>query len=131
MNYGLEFPISRSDIDGLTMIKDVKKLVSFHLKNLLFTSPGEKISDPSYGVGIKRYLFEPLTGATKNIIKDNIKTQIRTNLSYLNLKGIDVSSSEDDSSVSISIKYQVSGTKISDIVNYDISLATQSAPSLY
>ena len=131
MNYGLDFPISRSDVDGLTMIKDVKKLVSFHLKNLLFTSPGEKISDPSYGIGIKRYLFEPLTPATRNIVRDNIRSQIRSKLSYLNLKGIDVKSSEEDSSISISIKYQVSGTKISDIVNFDISRSSDSTPSLY
>ena len=131
MNYGLDFPISRSDIDGLTMIKDVKKLVNFHLKNLLFTSPGEKISDPSYGIGIKRYLFEPLTPDTRNIIKDNIKSQIRSKLSYLNLKAVDVKSSEEESSVHVSIKYQISGTKISDIVDFDIGLSMDSTPNLY
>ena len=76
MNYAPLIPLKRSNKDGYEMLTDIKDVVRFHLKNLLLTSPGERISDPSYGVGLRRFLFEPMTGATYGIIQDNINVQI-------------------------------------------------------
>ena len=132
MNLAPKFPISRGVEDSFKMIGEVKDLVNFHLKNLLFTSPGEKISDPSYGIGIKRFLFEPLLPSTAVIIEDNIRTQVRSNLSYLNLKDVQVTLLEEDHQISVVIKYQVEGTKLVEVAEFDISLsATADAPSIY
>ena len=128
MKYGPSLPLKRSDVDGFDMLKDGKRLISFHLKNLLFTSPGEKIEDPAYGIGIRRFLFEPLTPSSVNIIKGEIETQISVNLSYLNLKSVDIDMDEEGSSISVSIKYQVAGTNFSDVAQYDVSLK-EASPS--
>ena len=54
---GVALPLELSSIDGFQMIKTVKKLVSQNLKMLILTVPGERVMIPSFGVGVKTYLF--------------------------------------------------------------------------
>ena len=51
-------PLRRSSIDGFVMNKSLKSLVQQNLKMLILTNPGERVMIPSYGIGIKRFLFE-------------------------------------------------------------------------
>ena len=128
MNLAPVIPLQLDDQNGYAMTTDVKKLIAFHLKNLLLTSKGEKISDPNYGVGLKRYLFEPLTMATSNEIKDQIQNQISRYLSYINVANIMVIDSEEDYSLSVKISYNISGTGVAETttINADGSTSTPS-----
>ena len=76
MNYAPFVPLRLNSQNGYEMMTSVKQLIRFHLKNLVLTAPGEKISKPNYGVGIRRYLFEPLNESTAAIIEGNIRSQI-------------------------------------------------------
>jgi phage baseplate assembly protein W len=99
-----QIPLKFDDRDGYADIAGIKALVKFHLKNLLLTYPGEKISDPEYGVGIKKYLFEPLTEETLNYIEDEVETAIISNLRYLT--GVKVSAEEiGPNSINVKIRY--------------------------
>ena len=54
-----KLPLSRNDIDGFYgLTKDIVENTRQNLKNLILTSPGEKIMDPEFGVGLRRLLFE-------------------------------------------------------------------------
>ena len=53
----VKLPLTRNVIDGFTMIKDFKTLVEQNLKMLILTDPGERVMDPNYGVGARRFLF--------------------------------------------------------------------------
>lgn len=46
------------------------------IKNILLTVPGEKPFNPSFGVGMNEYLFQPLSTLTKQIIKNRILAQL-------------------------------------------------------
>ena len=56
--FGPKWPLSQGNEDTFKLYDDVKQQINFYLKNLLLTSPGENISDPNYGVGIRQFLFE-------------------------------------------------------------------------
>ena len=99
-----QIPLKFDDRDGYADVNGIKALVKFHLKNLLLTYPGEKISDPEYGVGIKKYLFEPLTEETLNYIEDEVEIAIINNLRYLT--GVKVSAAESGpNSINVKIRY--------------------------
>lgn len=57
-----ELPIDINNESKFIMIKDSLKNAKQKLKNIIFTNPGEKLMDPAFGVGIKKYLFEPASG---------------------------------------------------------------------
>ena len=58
MIYAPLIPLQFDDTYGYQNVADVKQLIKFHLTNLLLTNPGERITMPGYGVGIKQFLFE-------------------------------------------------------------------------
>jgi len=51
-------PLRYSTTDGYQMNKTIKRLIKQNLKMLLLTNPGERVMDPTFGVGLSAYLFE-------------------------------------------------------------------------
>ena len=47
------------------------------IKNLLFTSKGERFFQPNLGAGLKAYLFENISQTTASIIKRDIQNTIQ------------------------------------------------------
>ena len=120
MNYAPSLPLKRDNVSGYEMITNIRRLAKFHLKNLLLTNPSEKISDPSYGVGLRAYLFEPAMGSTYSIIEDNISTQIRAYLPYIYVKNLVVSGDPDRYSLYIKIEYSLVDTNIADTLQLQV-----------
>ena len=92
------------------MYDDVKDQISFYLKNLILTSPGENISDPNYGVGLRRFLFEQNLTSTRESIRSSVSNQISKYLFYLDVQDIEVgatSSEIDSNSMTIRIVYYI------------------------
>ena len=110
------FPLKFDDKDGYANVASIKALVHFHLKNLLLTYKGEKISDLNYGIGVKKYLFEPLTIEVLNFIEDEIQLAVVNYLRYLS--AVQVSAIESGpNKINIKIKYIIPsiGADILDI----------------
>ena len=54
-----KIPLKVDQVDGpYGLIKDYVELVKQNFKMLLLTNPGERIMNPDFGVGLRRYLFE-------------------------------------------------------------------------
>ena len=108
--YGPKFPLSKGNHDIFELYDDVKGQISFYLKNLILTSPGENISDPEYGVGLRRFLFEPNIDSYRGALSSTISEQIYTYLPFLTLEQVSVNSSAeqiDDYNISIKIRYSL------------------------
>ena len=57
--------------------------------------PGERIWIPSFGVGIRSYLFEQLTEATTYLIKQAIQDQVRAYAPYISRLSVTVEKASD------------------------------------
>ena len=56
--YQPNYPLKYTDIDGpYQSIKNIKDTIKQNVKMVVLTSPGERVMDPSFGVGIRKYLF--------------------------------------------------------------------------
>ena len=64
-------PISK-DIRKKTKESSIKQAV----RNLLLTSPGERMFNAEWGCGIRAYLFEPISDTIASEIKDMIITSL-------------------------------------------------------
>jgi phage baseplate assembly protein W len=93
-------PLNVGPVDGFyTPIKDYKNLVIQNFKMLLLTSPGEKIMNPDFGVGMKDFLFEQNVTQTQNAIASRINSQVNKYLPYINISDINFSTREQDDSL--------------------------------
>tara|TARA_B100000287_G_scaffold86833_1_gene79438 strand:- start:39602 stop:40000 length:399 start_codon:yes stop_codon:yes gene_type:complete len=111
---GPELPLNRTEQFGVySQITSYKEEVKQNFKNLLLTSPGERMMNPDFGVGLRRYLFEPRVHAAPQI-RQRIEQQVNKYLPYIRISSIefdtghyDPSVYEDSNVISIKIIYDV------------------------
>jgi hypothetical protein len=55
----VRWPFKQDDNGGFDSISEAEFVdaIKFSIKNVLLTNPGEKISDPLFGIGLRKYLF--------------------------------------------------------------------------
>ncbi len=73
-----------------TVTKTIVEAVQQNLKNLVLPSPGERVMDPDFGVGVRNYLFENASEATYGAIKSRINQQVSTYLPFIDIEDIDI-----------------------------------------
>ena len=81
--WGPSLPITRSDEDGFKLTKEIKEQIKQNFKMLLLTIPGERTWDINFGIGLKKYLFEPNVESTHRTIALRIDEQVKTYLPYV------------------------------------------------
>ena len=62
--------------------KTILESVKQNFKMLLLTNPGERIMDPEFGVGIKKYLFSQNTNEVSGEISSRIYSQVNNYLNF-------------------------------------------------
>jgi phage baseplate assembly protein W len=91
-----KLPLSVDLFDGhYALTKTHKELVAQNLKHLILTSPGERIMDPNFGVGLRQFLFEQNDISTKQSISQRIMTQVQEYLPYIELEEVLVFSDDE------------------------------------
>ena len=122
--YGPKWPLKAGNADTFELYDDINQQISFYLKNLLLTSPGENISDSSYGVGLRRFMFEPNLPSIRSSIAGAISSQISEYLPYLTVEDIQVNASAqeiDSNSLKIKIIYSIPNDAAQQIFELDLN----------
>ena len=122
--FGPKWPLKKGNEDVFELYDDVKDQISFYLKCLLLTSPGENISDPGYGVGLRRFLFEQNIASTRDSISSKISSQISRYLPYLDLQDVQIGATDseiDQNSISVKVVYYIPSDTTQQIFELDMS----------
>lgn len=120
--YGPKWPLKPGNEDTFEKYDDIKQQIGFYLKNLLLTSPGENISDPNYGVGIRRFLFEQNVASARSSMQSRISSQINRYLPYLIVEDIIIGDDADDidnNKSVVKIIYQIPGGLTQEVYELD------------
>jgi len=99
MSSGLsvKLPLTTSPTFGAYNLNTTfKELARQNLKMLILTVPGERIMDPSFGVGLKRYLFEFNGPETYSKISSKIHQQVKKYIPYIAITNLNFQSPEND-----------------------------------
>tara|TARA_Y100001972_G_scaffold91812_1_gene112412 strand:+ start:2456 stop:2899 length:444 start_codon:yes stop_codon:yes gene_type:complete len=83
---GIKFPFNKKkifDLDYTTKNHAKSKLV-----NLLITSPGERLNQPNFGIGMKNRLFEQQTPIAAEDLRDIINPQVQIYIPEIEIKNI-------------------------------------------
>ena len=95
IGYSVKLPLEMSPSDGpFALNKTIPSVVEQNIKMIIFTSPGERIMDSNFGVGIRRYLFEPISELTNIEITDRIREQLSRYLPFIVIEELVVTSPE-------------------------------------
>jgi phage baseplate assembly protein W len=84
-----QLPLNVDSIDGhYKLIKSYKNTVRQNFKNLILTSPGERMMDPEFGVGIRNYLFENASAELTSQIEARIYEQVEIYLPFVEVTNV-------------------------------------------
>jgi len=113
MAFGLspKLPLLRDPQDGYTLNKSYSEMIIQNLKMLILTIQGERIMDPEFGVGLRKYLFRNNTPSVHSEIKSQIRSQIGKYMPFIEVVEIQVSDTSEgysdvNGSNSISVKME-------------------------
>jgi len=119
-----KLPLSTSKTDiGYDLTRNLKETIQQNFKNLLLTSPGEKVFDINFGVGIRRFLFEQSSEQLDADIMNRISEQTGRYMPFINIQKISIDRNSDYNRAGISIVYNVPSVSVSNILSLDISSA--------
>lgn len=118
---GVALPLTLDSGDGFTMLKDFKNTIRQNLKMLILTNPGERIMEPNFGVGMRRYLFENYGEDVTSRIETKIKEQVILYMPSISIRSVQFDTSNIDSNnLGVTIKYEVPQIAVRDLLQFTI-----------
>ena len=120
-SFGVRLPLRRDSGDGFGMIKNFPKLMKQNLKMLVLTVPGERVMEPQFGVGIKRYLFELYDATFAQRVEREIRDQVELYMPLIQIDQIFFDTSEMDlNSIGVAIEYSIPKIGATDLLQFTI-----------
>ena len=121
--YSPKLPLSINDDDSVySLNKTILETAKQNLKMLLLTTPGERVMDKNFGVGILTYVFSQDIQSVRNSIENKISEQVNRYLSYITINEIVFSkpNTNNDNALYISIRYSINSLNTNDELNITI-----------
>ena len=97
--------------DALVSLSD-SSAIARSIRNIVFTSPGEKFFNPDFGSRISESLFENVDEVSALAIEDEIKSSIINFEPRVNLLNTNVVPNPDDNEMNVTIEYEITGIDI-------------------
>jgi len=120
-------PLAYDNQDGpYELNKTILQAIKQNFKNLVLTSPGERVMLPEFGVGIYNFLFENINNETFNRVAERIAEQTSIYLPVINLEAVDFITNENDSNLGLNeigvvIRYNILPYNGSDELKITVS----------
>ena len=125
IGYSPKFPLQFDNYVGAyALTTTLKEVIKQNFINLMLTSPGERIMDINFGVGLRNYLFEQNTSQLKSKIAADVRNQTGKYMPFISLDTINFNKSQlmdgyDDQILKISINYSVASMNILDSISIE------------
>ena len=117
-------PLLPIESSRFELIQDYPTLIKQNLKMLILTSPGERMMDTNFGVGLKAYLFELNDEMTYEEITSRIRSQVAQYMPFVEIQQVAFKTPESDPSlfphdVRTSITYKILPLRITGMLQLD------------
>jgi len=109
---GFNLPINGDAV--FTSNYQTKDSIRNNLINYFLTNPGERIENPLFGAGLRRYIFTQIETNNFDFIKEDIQTKLNDNFPNIEVLDVEVLKSVNENTIQINITYSIPNTGIND-----------------
>src|SRR5947209_80487 len=102
---GWTFPIGPNSRTGRLGYQAGPDQVRQAIQIILETEPGERVMNPDFGSGLRRYLMKPNTPATRALIRQDVERALTAFEPRIQLQEVSAVGGDDPSLVLIQISY--------------------------
>lgn len=94
-----------------------KDSIKYNLINFFLTNPGERPLNPTFGGGIRNFIFEQIYNDNIEFLLEDISLKVRNYFPNVQIEDLNVSRNEDNNEILINFTYKVINTNIQDEIN--------------
>ena len=116
---GFDLPINGEAV--FTPNYQTKDAIKNNLINFFLTNPGERPGNPSFGGGLREFIFTQIQTDNLEFLKDDIQTKIDTEFGNINVLSINIFEQPNNNRVLVQIKYNIPNTGINDELELSFS----------
>ena len=97
--------------DDLITLKN-ESAIARSIRNIVFTSPGEKFFNPDFGSNISKVLFENIDEISAIQIKEEIELSIKNFEPRVRLTEVEINPNYDNNQFDVTINYRITGIDV-------------------
>jgi phage baseplate assembly protein W len=91
-----------------------------NLINFFLTNPGERPLNPTFGGGLRAFIFEQITTDNLNFLREDVNFKISTYFPNIAIEDLIVTGQEDSNQITVTLKYSVINTNITDTLEIQL-----------
>ena len=90
-----------------------------NLINFFLTNPGEIPMNPTFGGGLRTFIFEQITADNLNFLREDINDKISVYFPNIIVNDLLVPGQSDTNQITVTLKYSVLNTSINDTITIE------------
>jgi uncharacterized protein len=91
-----------------------KDAIKNNLINYFLTNPGERPLNPSFGGGLREFIFEQIAEDNLINLKEDISFKLDTYFPNITVEELNITPQDDINQITVTMKYSVINTNITD-----------------
>ena len=97
-----------------------KDAIKNNLINFFLTNPGERFLNPTFGGGLRPFIFEQITRDNLDFLREDINQKLAIYFPNITVNDLVVSGQPDVNKIDVSLTYSVKNTNISDTLEFEL-----------
>jgi phage baseplate assembly protein W len=91
-----------------------KDAIKNNLINFFLTNPGERYLNPTFGGGLRAFIFEQITAENTEFLLEDISEKIVLYFPNIKIESLNVIGLEDQNELKVELSYSIINTNITD-----------------
>lgn len=114
---GIDMPFNAEGVFRLNYT--TKAAIKNNLINYFLTNPGERFLNPTFGGGLREFIFEQISDNNIEFLEDRINSDLELFFPNIQVINLEILRNSDNNSITISLSYRVLNTNINDTIEID------------
>ncbi len=114
---GIDIPFNAEGVFRLNYT--TKAAIKNNLINYFLTNPGERFLNPTFGGGLREFIFEQISDNNIEFLEDRINSDLELFFPNIQIINLEILRNSDNNSITISLSYKVLNTNINDTIEID------------
>ncbi len=91
-----------------------KDAIKNNLINFFLTNPGERYLNPTFGGGLRAFIFEQITSDNLDFLREDINSKLINYFPNVQVNDLTVTGQVDTNQITVTLQYSVINTNITD-----------------
>jgi len=97
-----------------------KEAIKNNLINFFLTNPGERPLNPTFGGGLREFIFDQITTDNLNFLREDVNSKLSLYFPNINVEDLIVTGQEDLNQITVTLKYSIINTNITDTLTLQL-----------